>query len=393
MKISVILFVGLVVFLHCNQTNSGQPKPEKVYRIVYEIMPDEWYKQQAELWQIELEKNPKNAEVWYNYYNANRYAHFENIDTEAKKQKLAKIIEDMGQTIPESYEYILLKYWNSYDMHDMTLVEKAYAMQPDRPDTYYPFISYYETHGNDAKVTEFCQKLYQSQDISSYLLNYNYNTLISLDPNAILITNGDNDTYPAWVVQRVKGVRPDVTVVNISLSTVNNYLEAKMRKRGISLDVENIKTRAKAAGSFSKKIFIDEFRKQLLTGYPKIPLYYAVTVYQPFLEEIKEDLYVIGLAYRYSSDRFDNLAVVRKNLEKNYRLDFLRYDWYSENAVGKNLNNRMNMNYVVPMVMLAEHYQSSSELKRADEWFDFAAMLAERAGNSQALEDIAQKRK
>jgi len=387
----------LILVLSCNLGNSQQEKPVKVPRIVYEVYPNEWYKTQAELWKKEIDRNPKNANAWHNYYNANRYAHFEELDSRDKQAKLKTIIDDMEKAIPESYEYYYLKFKNGGDLSNISLIEKAHEIRPEEPEPLYDLLSFAMINGNEDMLEEFFTKLYESKDIAPWLLNYNYNVLMSVEKDAIIFTNGDNDTYPAEMLQIVNGIRQDVTIINISLSSVQSYLKYKLGKKSIDFDFATLKSRYfgtdadKQSWKYSSDKLIQDICEIAAKKNPDIPIYFTLTVYKNHLTPILDDLYIVGLVYLYSQNRIDNFAIIKKNLEKNFRLDYLKYDWYAEHVPGERLAAQMNLNYFPTMVMLAEHYKTSGEAEQARVWRDFAYDVAKKAGNQEAMTELEKK--
>lgn len=126
------------------------------------------------------------------------------------------------------------------------------------------------------------------------LLEINENMLKSAPHDAILITNGDNDTYPAWFVQD-KGVRQDVIVVNRNLfNIIDNVLF--LQKRGLPLELSRQELKnVKHIHENDKIITRSEQLIKMIVEQGKRPVVFAATMLEP--EQYGYPLRLSGIVY------------------------------------------------------------------------------------------------
>jgi formylglycine-generating enzyme required for sulfatase activity len=379
--IALLVFIlGLV-----NSSFGGVPdKPKKatVYSIVKQKQTPEWYWQQAGLWKAELDKNQSNQEAWLNYYTAQRMRKI--LHAGVSHEELKQIVKDMEQAIPNTFEYHYVAYWNgdhsSKNEHSSHLF-KALELGPNRIELYSDLFTHYMLTNDKANMQSVAKNWYSSNDIAAGVYNWNYNMLQSVESNSVLITSGDNDTYPALVLQLAKEIRTDVVVINNSLLALPEYRNAKFREAGI-------KPMTKILKDFNSWPEYQKATMEHIKTNIDRPFYFAVSA-QPFLyEDYKAEIHNVGLAYKWSSERFDNIAVLKKNYEKEFLTDYLKFEF--SNSISQGVVDHANSNYLIPLLTLFNHYCESEDAKAA-ELEQIIDRIAKRNGMEKKVAEVLEK--
>ena len=235
--------------------------------------------------------------------------------------------------------------------------------------------------------------------------DYGYNLLESCEPNSILFTNGDNDTFPLWFLQEVEGIRRDVRVVNLSLLNTNWYIK-QLRDRepkveipledayidSVLTDVEMEDLHARlwpeprtpkeyadmgldvklSAGPGNQLLRVQDLMVVAIVAFNAFerPIHFAITVAGSNRTGLDPFLQMVGMTLKLMPERITrgDAGPLATNLLEKYR-----YRGLTDPAIHKDVNTaRLLGNYRACVMSLADVYEAEGRAEELASLFAWA---------------------
>lgn len=293
------------------------PPPVRSWRI--EILPKERYAALAKEWRRYADEHPAIAVARVELSRAMRYA------GEGTHEERVALVREAYRIDPESPEALVAmadltlqggadKDWREGGdagfREAKRLAERAASRAPEWPIPHVTLWTMCFLLGETDEAAEHLRALLAKGGIEEPTLDFGYNILVSADSGAVVITNGDNDTYPPLALQAARGVRADVRIANRSLLNVGRYARAMLGGAAGAPailgdgEIAAIEKRAEEdpAGGLLADRILAAVAEKVRRGTCPVPVYFALTVSPDALERCGQSLELEGLLLRVLRD-------------------------------------------------------------------------------------------
>ncbi len=319
--ITIFVSISCILLLAgCNRSTASIDRPQPVVSKKIVIYDTETYEKLAALWSKYYQSYP-SEDAYGNWMMAARYA-----DLKDYPKLLATGIKKYPANPTLLYLNSMLTHGGADNIEAKAALERAIQLDPTYMDPVFALVVDYMADNDRERTNAMLRQLLERAAIPEDIMDLNYNVLACLDSNAILLTNGDNDTYPAWILTRIVKYRPDVIIVNRSLMNAPWY-PLEIIKEGVHDYItksEVDKIQAECIQNFIKSdrkgnpvaLSSDTLIVRLIESakLANRPVYAALTLEEtPKLKPFIDNGFHVGLAIRLTASQDKNESVVKHN--------------------------------------------------------------------------------
>jgi hypothetical protein len=244
----------------------------------------------------------------------------------------------------------------------------------------YAHVALWIDYLSDGRLSDARQEmriLGQQDYFPPMLLDFGRNVLSGLPPDAILFTNGDNDTEPLLCLQATEGFRPDVTVVNLTFLMLPRTVAVMRDSLSLPIsfsdsELDQILSQPDSAAGHTPVRFA-RIRDNVIANALKQnrPVYFAATVNAPSMGDWQYHLIGEGLVWRVVSAKTDDTTDAPRMLAnvKSWRMAAAEQevDWPANMSPMLRNITELKTNYMVVYMALAKYYYAQSDTAGVDQ--------------------------
>jgi tetratricopeptide (TPR) repeat protein len=219
---SIAFFIAIFIALSGSAATSWS-QPQTVPKMTDRMLDKASYIELAKQWNQYIEENGESVDALVNLGMAHEYS----------QQKDAALIAarraaEIGPDNPKALAYLakLLAKHNIDEKEAIRLLERCISIEPDHELGLINLATIYLKSGELDKADKIFKTTFEQNIVYRPLQDFAYNMLVGLPEGAVLITNGDSDTFPALVLQAGMNFRQDIAVINRHLLRIDAYADA-----------------------------------------------------------------------------------------------------------------------------------------------------------------------
>ncbi len=266
--------------------------------------------------------------------------------TADKQAKMDETVDYLQTAAPESFEYHFFNYVSgNYDISRINSLQKAYQLQPYNQEVQIQMAAYYWIKGDKSKTLEFLNLLVISNRISSETIQYSKDILLSVQEKGTLITHGVDDTYGCLYLQLNENLRTDVTLISLDFLQSEVY-QSNLKSKGYFIQ--------------NSKLIDVNYLKKFSTDNENKLISISLTTPKEYFQLIQEQLYVVGLAFEFHSQSFNNY----------YKNEYLWNEVLEKkitNSAQTDKAKSLSSNYLLMLLQLRDVYINQKETQKVKE--------------------------
>lgn len=321
----------------------------------YEISPNA----ASSAFEQALLTSPSNELLLSGYYFA-RLREAQNGPTKelnaTEVTELKGIAQRIHESIPGSFTDQLIQYIQSeHTDEDFLFLKNASSMNPLDIRVQQLMVDHFMINQDPRELKLRIGILHQSGYFDRTLITYAEDLLELLPPNAVIITNGADDTYPLLVCRELFGTRRDITIVPLDLLDYSGFR-----------DQVNNATKLTLHGGISREDQVVQLKKSR-----ESTVFFALTLPQTWLMNMK------GL-------EFHGLAIGQYAPQPAKLVD--RFEQFVELTTIQP-ESAIAANYLPLLFTMIEYYQSVGKQAQANAIAEKIALIASHTDKPEVILD------